>query len=426
MSEAAETFTPTETVPTDSADAISAREAARTLSNYRWERDRGTETPKETAPDPYKASGHTAFTNMEMAVPIEAVKFDDPPPVPHPGENPVVIDRVYQELGGSHPGRHKPLSETVTREQAASDLSNIRAAEADALRQAEDQALADAMNTLLADGQQPQQAQPQAQEQPQAVEQQGDIDLAAEFQKSPKLLAAVQEAVGQYYGAAEQARQQYQAAMANNAAAAAYSLVQQYPELQGIRADQIPTAIQVLAKSNPQRAQEMVRHLEQVRGLVQQHQQAQVQQAQAYQQAAQQNFERAASDADARYHEWSSQFTAEHNAETTREAMIYLKEELGLSEKQIVEAWNTGALRSYEAQRLLHDAARYRMLGRGLEAKRVKAAPQVQRPGSPMERGSEEDYSMRKLNARLDSSSGRDQLRAAAELVATRRRNARR
>jgi hypothetical protein len=309
------------------------------------------------------------------------------------------------------------------------------------LRQAEDQALADAMNTLLADGQQQQveqQTQPVEQQPQPEANQAGDDEVVRILQSNPKLLNAINEQVGQHAAVAEAARQQYAQAISQNATTALAACLSYFPEIQQCNTnEQLTAALHAISKTNPQRYNEIAQHLGRVRNLVGEAQrvhaeraqavaQQQAQQVQAAHQAARQQFEMAAKDADAAYSEFSSQFSEEYNNETTKEALSMLKD-YGMTAEQISWQWRNNSLfRSFPAQRLMHDAARYRMLGRGLEAKRVKAAPQVQRPGSPMERGSEEDHTMRKLNARLDSSSGRDQLRAAAELVAARRRNARR
>src|SRR5262249_23213965 len=94
----------------------------------------------------------------------------------------------------------------------------------------------------------------------------------------------------------------------------------------------------------------------------------------------------------------------------------------GMSEADLVRAYQTNPVaRSATMQKMAYDVTAAQLAREGLAAKTVRNIPTVQRPGSPLERGSDSDYEMRKLNDRRNRSTGRDALRAAADLVASRR-----
>jgi hypothetical protein len=193
----------------------------------------------------------------------------------------IVPAETSSQVGGHANVKSIGLLQAWKNIDVAADLSRFRESIGEQIEALEAQQIAEAIDQLRAGDQQQQQV-PEApialdqrvQPQPEVNQAAGDDEVAKALQ-NPKVLAAVQEQVQQYAGAAEQARVNYEAGLAQNATAAAYSLIASFPELQGVRADQIPTAIQVVAKQNPQRAEQMVRHIEQVRGLVEQHQKTQ-------------------------------------------------------------------------------------------------------------------------------------------------------
>jgi hypothetical protein len=427
-------------------EPLSPSDAARILAGQRWNRDEASGNA-EPAPADGEYYGKEAvergqgYEPMRSANPIkqpdtepiessaisEALRRDQEAPQEIAAPTPI----NYLEQGGEKGGQPMPDNQTVSAEQAAQDLSRWRDSVGEQIEAAETQQIRDAIDQLRAgDQQQPQvpaepvaldkqiPAAPEAQAQPVAE------DPVAKALADPAVLNAVQTEVQRHTAAAEQARVNYESAMAQNAAAAAYSLIASFPELQGVRPDQIPTAIAVVQKQNPQRADQMVRHIDQVGRLVEQHQKAQAAQVQAYQEAAHQQFQRAATDADANYNDWAKEhLSADQSSEIREEALAMLKD-YGLSEKDVAWHWQNNSLfRSFPAQRLMADAARWRLSQKALKSKAVPPpVPQVVRPGSPTERASASEYEYRALNEKLNRSTRQsDQLRAAAELVAARR-----
>jgi hypothetical protein len=422
----------------DSLDPISASEAARILSESRWNGEASEQAPPDNQKFGLAAELEQAgYEPMKMASPVETPEDEAfskadilKSLAEQPAEPPVVVERQYQEMDGPNAGAPKPQTEVVSAEQAAHDLALARRGEAEARQTTADLELQQALDQLRQSEQQQQPEQAQepvaldkqfpaqpAPEQPQAAD-----DEVAKALSSPKVLAAIQDHINQATAQSNAMGQYYAQAVQQNAMAATAALVAQYPELQNLTPEQIPTAIKTVAVGNPERAAAMAQHIRQVSDVVGQHQKTLAAQQQAYQAQARQQFEQTAKSADADWENYSkANFTDEQSSEIRKEALAMLKE-YGLSDRDIQFHYHNSELfRSFPAQRLMADAARWRLATRGAKEKAVKPVPVVQRPGSPLSRGSQEDYDTRELNARLDRSTGRDALKAAAQLVAARR-----
>ena len=140
---------------------------------------------------------------------------------------------------------------------------------------------------------------PVEQQQPQPeVTAQPEDPVAKALAENPALLAEVQKVIATETAKSNYAAQQYATIAAVNAQAAAASVLSAFPELNGLSAAQIPTAIQIVAKQSPDRARAMVNHIEQVRSLVNEGQQAS-----QYLAARQQQQYRAAFDQNAALHD---------------------------------------------------------------------------------------------------------------------------
>jgi hypothetical protein len=317
-------------------------------------------------------------------------------------DNPPPTERAF--VGPD--GKPTPENHTLSPEQAAKELAATRQSELDILEAAEKTAIAEAADQLRGDGFQQQPPQPEPVEQPQAsgadtqpVEQQqpGSSRLERLLQEDPVALASV-------HAFAEQARQEAQQAAAQkqwagdmaivgatsivnqNVDLVARALLMDIPELQGVTPDQVPLAIQMLAKSNPQRAQVIA---EKSQGL-----QALALQAQNAKAAEQQVDQR-------RWAEWSlhqdnlfdrdiaSTMPPERFKEVQAQAAKTLLN-AGLSERELIHYWQTNPLlRSAAGQAVVMKAAMWDLaLAAQAKAKTElphKRAPapvaQVQRPG---------------------------------------------
>jgi hypothetical protein len=235
--------------------------------------------------------------------------------------------------------------------------------------------------------QQQQQAQAQAAEpqieQPQPSLPDGVDPEIAQALQNPKIRAALEAEVQ----AAEQARIQYAQGSRQAAQLAAAATLAQFPELANLSAAELPHAVNAIRQVNPAKATEIEAQLNRVKSLSEASQQAvaaqqqiQAQRLQEWVQAEDQKFSAA---------------TAHESPETMRkisEAAVDLAEEYGVSRQELAALWQSQPLlRSSAFQRIMADAARYRMAQRTVAEKKYTALPPVQRPGTAPLRNSDGD-----------------------------------
>jgi hypothetical protein len=191
-----------------------------------------------------------------------------------------------------------------------------------------------------------------------------------------------------------------------------------FPELNGLTTEQLPVAIQIMQKTNPQRAALAASAINQARALAGRHLEAAARQEQQAQEQQRAHFTNWAASEDAAFDDQMNKagVSREQRAELRAETMKMF-ESAGLSKAEITELWNTNPLmRGRVGQQIMADAARYRM---GVErAKSALAAPlpPVQRPG--MGGSPSADADLRALDAGLSrATSVNDQLKLAAEML---------
>jgi hypothetical protein len=404
--------------PVEAAKLVVAQRAGSDLSHLAEPApaasDEAPESPTYTGKEGVERS--QGFEPMRMARPIDK----DPAPVeqrsaPPPEQSPWPQEINYLQQAGPKAGQKMDDHLTVSAEQAAADLQNFRDQKALFETGADVLAIQQAVDELR---------KPDAPVQQPEVSQTTPEDSVAKALSDPAVLNAVQTEVQKHYAAAEQARVNYEAGLAQNAAAAAYSLIASFPELQGISPAQIPTAIQVVAKQNPQRGEQMIRHIEQVRGLVEQHQKTQAANYVAQQQEARRQFDVAAKNADADFDNYVRSQVGDQQYREIQEEARSMFHDYGIPEQQLAWLWqNDSAFRSLPAQKLIMDAARWRLSQRGIKQKAARPqVPQVMRPGSPAERGNERDYELDRLNQKLNTSHS---VRDATNLLIERRKGRR-
>jgi hypothetical protein len=105
-------------------------------------------------------------------------------------------------------------------------------------------------------------------------------------------------------------------------------------------------------------------------------------------------------------------------AAALRDKAVKLLTELGFTEQQMNEGWNSGALRDARVQIMLRDAIKYREAQAKAKTPAPKPVPQVQRPGVSRPRGAADSDAVEALSKTLDNK--RDAKTAAALLVAMR------
>jgi hypothetical protein len=186
--------------------------------------------------------------------------------------------------------------------------------------------------------------------------------------------------------------------------------------LDGIPNDQIGVALKMLARTNPQRAQEISGQLARTQALWNASQQAAAQeQAIAQQrQAAWSKFQ------DDQYDAMTKGDTPEVKTKLGKEAMAMLRE-YGATDDEIAAAWHSqGPFRSAVGQRVLRDAAAYRIAQREISSKADRSAPLVQRPGVSRPHSSDDG-----IAAAMAAFNKAPSPKTAADLL-TAKRNARR
>jgi hypothetical protein len=333
-------------------------------------------------------------------------------------------------------GQKRPANETLSIDEAAYLVSGARNKDettSDLDQRAALAAEIDAMRNGVTSEQLMAEPQPVFDQQPQPVQQPqlSDQDrMARALQENPQLLAGMQEVIAQHQAQALAAQQQYAQAIHQNALVAMAHVVNSFPEIAGISSvEEMNGALHAVKSRDPARHAAIVEHIHRTRQLVDEShrvQQAQNQQVMAqyqqYQQAQQQQFRAAAQQADARFEQWVKDegLSAKERQAIHEEAWAILLE--GGSQEQIQQAWSGNwALRNATSQITIAEAARARLARRGAKAKQYKPVPNVQRPGSPVERMADADVYLKTLEK-----PGKTLTAKEAAAFVTARRNARR
>ena len=351
-------------------------------------------------------------------------------------------------LEGGNPEKPIASNQTVSPKQAASDLSRFRENIGEQLETLEAQQIRDAIDQLRAGDAQEAPADPVAldlkvpQENAAPAQQQAtqpgvnqaptaDDEVVKLLQSNPKLLETINREVGQHAAQAEQARQYYEAGLAQNAALMVGNIQARHPELRGVHPHQWGVVLQSLNQSNPTRAAQITQELEGTRNFFTQaaqaetlrQQQAQVQ-YQAYQQQQQRQWKNYADNEDAKYTEFEKTRPAAEVKAVRENVLRVLSSQYNMPEADFIRAYQTDpTARSAAMQKMAYEVTLQALHREGVASKAVPPpVPTVQRPGSPTERASASDYEFKSLNDKVNRLTGRQQIAAAAELVAARRR----
>ena len=279
--------------------------------------------------------------------------------------------------------KHAPGNRTVSAEHASDMLKETREAEA-RLAQAEmDAQLAAGVDEFR--GQQPQVEQPPVEQQPdfapqpEALPEQPRGKLAVAL-SDPEFVREFQQAYGQSIAQVEQAKAQYQQAVAQTLLTAEASALAPFPELIGVPRDQIDAVMAHISRTNPQRHAEIRRHVATVKELAGAH----IQQAHAFaqqQQQAQQQQVEAQKEQFQRFAAYHDERVAAVPREVTDE-VVAMAQEHGISKQELMELYNTNAVMRHSAfQQMMADAAKYRLAQRSVAKAAVRPVPQVQKPG---------------------------------------------
>lgn len=260
----------------------------------------------------------------------------------------------------------------------------------------------------------PETSQPQSKSADTGSEAQADSELDPELAKALRH-PQVRQAIEQQLGEADRARQSYADAIGATMDVAKVAFFNQFPELAGLTEAQIPAALQYLSQTAPEkfaRIRSTLSQLEQL-GAAQQHEN----QVQAMQ--ARESFKAYAKAEDARF----DALVAGQSKQSLREAaaeIVTAAEEYGIDRAQLMHLFeNEPIMRNAAFQKMMHDAAKYRLAQKAVSKAVPKAVPQVQKPGvsRPAEpRGSDD---VRALAAKFASNPS---VKNAAALYAAKQR----
>jgi hypothetical protein len=230
-------------------------------------------------------------------------------------------------------------------------------------------------------------------------------DRGTSEQLDPELERAIQHpqvrlAIEEKIGEAEKARQGYLEGLAAATQIAQASFVSQFPELAGIAPEQLPGALELMSRQDPARfarVQAVVASAEQLSAR---------QQQESWRQAAiaQYSFQNYARSEDARLDTMLKGEPVETQRAVAAEIMASARAS-GIEPGELNRLFNSEPLmRNAVFQRMMYDAAKYRLMMKARDAAAARPLPPVQRPGSARTPAEREQGDLRSLSARLSSS----------------------
>lgn len=212
----------------------------------------------------------------------------------------------------------------------------------------------------------------------------------------PQVRQAIEERVNE----AEKTRQDYLNGLAAAAQIAQMSLLSQIPELAGIAAENLPGAIELMARQDPQkyaRVQTLVATTQQMFAQQQQESQRQAE-------MTKQSFHAFARSEDARLDTMLKGETKATQQAVTAEIFASAKAS-GVDPTELVRLFNSEPLmRNAVFQHMMYDAGKYRLMMKARNATAAKPVPPVQRPGAAHTPAERERADMRTLSTKLSNS----------------------
>jgi hypothetical protein len=334
-------------------------------------------------------------------------------------------------------GKPRPENETLSIEEASHLVTGARNQQENAADYDERVELARAIDAarngvtseqLLADQPQPtQQPEQPTGDQQAASQQQFDAAKQKVLEDNPWLLSDLQQHIQQANATVHAAQQQYAAALAQNAQYA-LAIALDEPEFAGLKdLNQVGGAMAAINASNPVRAAELLNKFARVQRMTQESQKAQdqyIKQAIANHDA---QFQQAARQHDHAFETWFGQEVPNPAERKAIQAEVWSMLREGGTDQQIVQSWNSNwAFRSAQAQKMMALSAMHNLQKKKMadvkKNKLSRVPPVTVRPGSPLQRPSEQDYRLHQLN----KGGGALTAREAADLVNARRALARR
>jgi hypothetical protein len=265
---------------------------------------------------------------------------------------------------------------------------------------------------------QPAPESPQPETPPEASAPQGGLSPRVQAMLADQEL---RQAIEQPLLQAHQAQQAYTQGLNEMALNMTSYLVGEIPEFQGLNLQQVANALDNMDRQNPARAYEIRQRFSAAKSLAQeaqkmqqaaqvQHQQAQAQQWQQYTRAHDAAFAKA---------------TANESPETMRavaDEVMRACAEYGYDKNTVMALYQSDpVMRSAPFQKMMVDAAKYRIAQRGLQHADAKPIPQVQKPGITRTRAEVTQAELGSLHRQIKNSEGKDQIAAAVKYLQAKR-----
>jgi hypothetical protein len=413
---------------------------------------------------------------------IEATQGYSPMPAPGPSEAPppdldlpsavaeraapefAVTDRRYVDLGDGSP---RPDNETVELDRAVVDIGARRAEEFKVLEQLKAEQLRQRVEALkspiatevekakaaewarsaeeiaqlpieqqiaaLEELQRKQLEQPQPQPQQEAQQQQPQAtsgqqaayqELTDLFQRRPELIQVFEHQRQQDLARGQQAVEAAEKWIQDSAAQATAGVFAAFPELQNLGINELPVALNMMQKQNPERFAQAMHHINAIQGMLEQSRFVQQQQQQRAQQNYQREWQAFAAGEDSAFIQRAPEMADPQQASViTNKAVNYLRS-LGFSDGDMQRAYSGDAsvsLRDHRMQLLIRDAMRYREAVEAVPQARRNLPTKVMKPGPSGTIARQEDIDMRTLSNQLVGATGNTAARLGAQMIAERR-----
>jgi hypothetical protein len=315
--------------------------------------------------------------------------------------SPVMVREYVDEAGNA-----VDRDEAVTLERAARDHARARAEEARDVSveiSAPDPSAREAAGAFGDESREPDEELGQQDGRSDAVAETNEMKheagrLASELEKAlqhPQVVQAIEEKIGE----AEKARQSYREGLASAVQIAQASFLSQFPEFAGMPAEQVPAALELMSREDPGRFGRIQAAVAMSDRLLAQQSQEHHRQAEA----AQQSFNSFSQEQDGKL-----EGMLKNEPRAVRQAVaaeiVAAAKESGIPPAELNRLFQTEPLMRHATfQRMMYDAARYRLMMRAKDTAVTKAVPPVIRPGVSTSSG-ERGADLRALNARLTSS----------------------
>jgi hypothetical protein len=210
----------------------------------------------------------------------------------------------------------------------------------------------------------------------------------------------VMQAIGERVGEAEKARQEYRDGLAAATRIARESFMGYFPELAAIPPEDLPAALQLMSRQDPAKYTRVKAMIDSSEQLLTQH----AQQARHQAEMARQDFARFARSEDARLETMLKDEPKAIQQAVMTEIRTSARES-GIEPAELTRLFATEPLmRNAIFQRMMYDAAKYRLMMKARDAAIAKPLPPVQRPGIAATRSERERGDIRTLNSKLSAS----------------------